>query len=164
VAEQHDSQVSIERLEGLSIVSLKISRNSIDIARDQLAPVSSKCLWFGPDQCLLVSDSITADSLINQCNESLADILHHAVDNSAGLAAFRIVGPGARDLLAAGCGIDFRTEKFPAGSCCRTQFAQVAVIIVAGGTEQFDIFVDRSFENYLGEWLRDSSSISARAG
>ncbi len=172
MAEQHNSVVSIERIEDLSIVSLKVSIKSLDSAIDRLqlaAPISAsgsdpRSLWLGPDRWLLVSSSISADSLVEMCGEALADVLHNAVDNSAGLAVFRIVGLNARDLLAAGCGLDFRDKKFPVGNCCRTRFAQIAAVIVAEGPEQYDIYVDRSFENYIGEWLRDSSSISARAG
>jgi sarcosine oxidase subunit gamma len=161
VLEQFNNGVRIERLENLSIVSLKVSRKSCDVAQERLSTASEpKCLWHGPDRCLLVSDSITADSLVSKCQEALADVLHHAVDNSAGLALFRIVGPGARDLLAAGCGLDFRTGKFPVGTCCRTRLAQIAAVISAQGPEQFDIYVDRSYEAYLGAWLSDSSSIA----
>ena len=65
--------------------------------------------------------------------------------------------------MAADCGLDFRSEKFPVGTCCGTQFAQIAAVIAAQRPEQFDIYVDRSYETYLGAWLRDSLSISARA-
>jgi sarcosine oxidase subunit gamma len=101
--------------------------------------------------------------LIEKCEDALSEVLHNAVDNSSGLAVFRIVGPGARDLLAAGCGIDFRAKKFPVGDCCRTRFAQIAAVIAADDAEHFDIYVDRSYEGYLDEWLRDSLSISAGA-
>jgi len=161
VLEQFNNGVSIEQLENLSIVSLKVSRTSCDVAQERLATASEpKCLWHGPDRCLLVSDSIAADSLLNKCQETLADVLHHAVDNSAGLVLFRLVGPGARDLLAAGCALDFRAGKFPVGTCCRTRLAQIAAVISAEGPEQFDIYVDRSYEAYLAAWLRDSSSIA----
>ncbi len=171
MAEQHNSGVSVERIENLSIVSLRVSSKSLESARERLQlalPVSAsgsdpRSLWFGPDRWLLVSGSISADSLVKKCQEALADVLHNAVDNSAGLAVFRVVGPGARDLLASDCGLDFRSEKFPVGYCCRTRLAQIAAIIAAEGPEQFDIYVDRSYEEYLGEWLRDSLSISARA-
>ena len=168
MAEQFNNGISIERLENLSIVSLKVPRKSCDIAHERLAsPLSTtesepKCLWHGPDRCLLVSDSLMADSLVKKCQEALADVLHNAVDNSAGLAVFRVAGPGARDLMAADCGLDFRTGKFPVGTCCRTRLAQIGAIIAAQGPEQFDIYVDRSYEAYFGVWLRDSLSISAR--
>lgn len=171
MAEQHNSQVSIERIENLSIVSLKVSSKSLESARNSLqlaSPTSTsngdlRSLWFGPDRWLLVSDSKSTDSMVEECEKSLADVLHNAVDYSAGLAVFRLRGTGARDLLAAGCGIDFRDEKFPVGNCCRTRFAQIAAIIAADGPERFDIYVDHSYGKYLGDWLRDSLNISARA-
>ncbi len=171
MAEQSNNSVSIERIEDLSIVSLKVSSKSLESARDKLqlaSPISAssndpRSLWFGPDRWLLVSSSISADSLVKKCQEALVDVLHNAVDNSAGLAVFRVAGPGACDLLASDCGMDFRPEKFPVGTCCRTRLAQIAAVIVAEGPEQFDIYVDRSYETYLGEWLKDSLGISARA-
>ena len=167
MAEQNNSGVNIERIDDLSIVSLKVSSKSIDSAIDgfQLAaPLSAngsdpRSLWIGPDRWLLISSSISADLLVKRCEEALADVLHNAVDNSAGLAVFRIAGPGARDLLASGCGLDFRDEKFPVGNCCRTRFAQIAAIISADGPERFDIYVDRSYETYLGDWLGDSQTL-----
>ncbi len=168
MAEQHDSSVSIGRIEDLSIVTLKVSSNSIERACDKLqiaSPLSAsgsdpRSLWFGPDRWLLISSSLSAESMVKKCEEALADVLHNAVDYSAGLAVFRVAGPGARDLLAAGCGVDFRSEKFPLGYCCRTQLARIAAIIVAEGPEQFDIYVDRSYAAYLDDWLNDSLSIS----
>ena len=169
MAERHNSDVSIERVENLSIVSLRVSSKLLDDASDrfQLASPQSadgsdpRSLWIGPDRWLIVSSSMSAESLVKKCEESLGDILHNAVDNSAGLAVFRLTGTGARNLLAAGCGIDLRDEKFQVGNCCRTRFAQIAAVITADAPEQFDIYVDRSYENYLGAWLRDSLSISA---
>ncbi len=167
MAEQNNSGVSIERIDDLSIVSLKVSSKSLDSAIDGLqlaAPLSAsgsdpRSLWMGPDRWLIVSSSMSADILVEKCEEALADVLHNAVDNSAGLAVFRLMGAGARDLLAAGCGIDFRDEKFPVGNCCRTRFAQIAAVIAADGPDRFDIYVERSYEKYLGDWLRDSADI-----
>jgi sarcosine oxidase subunit gamma len=169
VADQYDSGVSVERIENLSIVSLKVSRKSLESARNrlQLALPSSaaggdpRSLWLGPDQWLLVSNSTTPDSIIKNCKEALAEILHSAVDYSAGLTALRIVGPNAGQLLATGSGIDFRPEKFPIHTCCRTRLAQIAAVIVAEAPEQFDIYIDRSYGTYLTDWLTDASSICA---
>lgn len=168
MADHRDNSVSIERIENLSIVTLKVAGHSIESARDKLqlaSPASAsglepRSLWFGPDRWMLVSSTLSAESMLQKCEQALVDVLHNAVDYSAGLAIFRVTGPGARDLLAAGCGIDFRAEKFPVDSCCRTRLAQIAAIIVAEGPEQFELYVDRSYEVYLDEWLRDSLSIS----
>lgn len=171
VADQCNSVVSIERIDNLSIVSLKVSRESLESARDRLqlaSPLSAagrdpRSLWLGPDHWLLVGISTTPDSIIKNCEETLADMLHNAVDYSAGLVVLRIAGPNARQLLATGSGIDFRPEKFPHRTCCRTRLARIAAVIVAETPEQFDIYVDRSYGIYLNDWLTDASSIPAHA-
>ena len=91
MAEQHDSGASIERIEDLSIVTLKVSSNSIEDARDRLqlaSPLSAsgsdpRSLWCGPDRWLLISSSLSADSMVKTCEEALADVLHNVVDYSA---------------------------------------------------------------------------------
>ena len=123
MAEQSNNGVSIERIEDLSIISLKVSRKSPDYARDKLQLASPLCIagrdprsiWLGPYQWLLVSSSTTADSIVKNCEEALAGILYNAVDYSAALTVFRIVDPDAGQMLASGSGIDFRPEKFPVG-------------------------------------------------
>ena len=166
MADPSNSGVSIERIENRSIVSLKVSRNSLESARNRLQlalPLSAagkdpRSLWIGPDQWLLVSNSKTPDSIIKNCQETLGEVLYNAVDYSAGLVVLRIVGPNTGQLLATGSGINFRPEKFPIRTCCRTRLGQIAAVIVAETPEQFDIYVDRSYGNYLKDWLTDSSS------
>lgn len=170
MAEQGNNMVSIERIENPSVVSLRVSRKTLDGARDKLklAPPAGvadgdpRSLWIGPDHWLLVSNSMTPASIVSNCDQSLGETLYNAVDYSAGLSVLRISGANARELLATGSGLDFRAEEFPINTCCRTRFAQISAIIVAEGPEQFDIYVDRSYGAYLREWLTDSLSISAR--
>ena len=167
MVDQHNKGVSIERIEDLSIVSLKVSGKSLESARDRLqlaSPLSAagedpRSLWLGPDRWLLVSNSTAPDSIVKHCNETLAEILHNAVDYSAGLVALRIAGPNAGQILATGSGFDFRPGKFLVGTCCRTRLAQIAAVIVAETPEQFDIYVDRSYGTYLDAWLGDASSL-----
>ncbi len=167
--EQRDNEATIERIDELSVVSLKVSRKSLDDAQQkmQLAPplraagTELTSLWLGPDRWLLVSESKTADEMIRHCNESLGDVLHNAVDYSAGLAIFRIFGLYAGQILASGSGVDFRPAEFPMGTCCRTRLAQVAAVVVAKGNGQFDVYVDRSYRTYMNDWLGDASHIES---
>ena len=84
MAEQRNSDVSIERIDKLSIVSLKISSRSLENARDSLQlalPGSAggsdpRSLWFGPDRWLVVSNSMPADSIVKKCEEALGDVLN----------------------------------------------------------------------------------------
>jgi len=171
VAEQSNSGVSIERIEDLSIVSLKVSKKSPESAREKLQLASPlrvtggdpRSVWLGPCQWLLVSNSTNPDSIVKNCQETLAGILHNAVDYSAALVVLRIVGLHARQILATGSGIDFRPGKFPIRTCCRTRLAQVAVVIVAETPEQFDLYVDRSYGTYLNNWLTEAADILVHA-
>lgn len=167
MADRRNSDPNIERIDGLSIVSLKVSAKSSEEAADRLQLASPlhatgddpRSLWLGPDLWLLVSDSKSPDALVRNCQEKLAGLLHSAVDYSAGLAVLRMSGPDARRLLAAGSGIDLRPDKFRAGSCARTRLAQVAAVVVAEDPEQFDVYVDRSYGTYLTDWLDEASEI-----
>jgi sarcosine oxidase subunit gamma len=156
-----------DRIEKRSIVSLKVSRNSLDSARERLSlagPLQDsggdpRRLWIGPAHWLLVSDTTTADVIVDTCRQALAGILHNAVDYSAAMAVFRLTGHAARQLLATGTGVDLRPAAFPAGSCCRTRLAQIAAVITVDTAERFEIYVDRSYETFLMNWLVESSSI-----
>ena len=167
VAEQTDKSVSIERIDDLSIVSLKVSRKSLESACNRLQLASPtrassgdpRSLWLGPDRWLLVSTSTTPDVIVRNCQETLTGIVHNAVDYSAGLTVFRLGGPNASQTLASGSGLDFRPEKYPLHTCCRTRLAQVAAVIVAAAAGRFDVYVDRSYGTYLTNWLADVSRI-----
>ena len=171
MANRNEGGVTIERINDLSIVSLKVSKQSLEEALQQLQlapPLAAtgkdpRCLWLGPDRWLWVSVSATPDSIIASCNKSLSGFLHNAVDYSAGLVVHRISGPNARCLLASGSGVDFRSEEFPVGTCCRTNFAQVAAIVHAHLPDQFEVYVDRSYAGYINDWLCDTSRIIANA-
>jgi len=159
VVEHSDSGVSIERIENLSIVSLKVARNFRDRVGDSLQIGASRNLWIGPDRCLLVSQRETPSEIIACCKAALSDVLHNAVDYSAGLIGLRISGPNAKQLLASGSGVDFRTGQFPPGAFCRTRFALIAAVIVADAAEGYEIYIDRSYETYLSDWLAASANI-----
>ncbi len=172
VAEQRNNRVRIEHIENRSIVSLKVSSKSLASAREKLQLASPLCVasgdprshWIGPYQWLLLSDSMTPRSIIRNCEETLAETVHNAVDYSSGLAVLRIASSQAGQILATGSGIDFRPGKFPIDTCCRTRLAQIAVVIVAETPDQFDLYVDRSYGTYLNNWLTEASEILVHAG
>lgn len=172
MADRQGNDVSIDRVTGLSIVSLKVARGSLEDARGRLRLAAPLCvagsdqrsLWLGPDRWLLVSDSLASDVIISSCHQALTGILHNAVDYSAGLAVLRISGRSARQLLATGTGIDLRPVRFPTGSCCRTRLAHIAAVIAAESTDQFDLYVDRSHATYLTDWLAESASVCSSYG
>jgi heterotetrameric sarcosine oxidase gamma subunit len=167
VADRAGNEVSFDRLANRAIVSLKVARRSLDVARERLGLAAPLCaagddprsLWLGPDRWLLVSDSMPADAVIAACDEALTGVLHNAVDYSAGLAVLRLAGGGARQLLATGTGIDLRPAEFAEGACCRTRLARIAAVITVDASGRFEIYADRSYESYLTSWLAESSSV-----
>ncbi len=154
-----------------ALVSLRVSRRDAEEARRRLdlaAPLRAageapQSLWLGPDHWLLVGRPQTALAMIEECATKLVGLLYNAVDQSAAYAALRLEGPGARDVLASGAGLDFREPGFPRGDCRPTRLAQIAAVIVATGTSEFEIYVDCAYRSYLRDWLADTALVGERA-
>ena len=163
--------IRIEPAVDRALVSLRVARGAVDDAlrRLHLAPPlcavgeDPQSLWLGPDHWLLASRRQPASALIERCEGELADVLHNAVDQSAAFAVLRVAGADVRDVLAAGAALDFREASFPPGGCRPTRFAQVAAAIVATGSDEFEIYVDRGYARYLRDWLEDTARIAERA-
>ena len=163
--------IRIEPAADRALVSLRVARGAAADAvhRLHLAPPLSavgqdpQSLWLGPDHWLLASRRQPASAMIERCEAELADVLHNAVDQSAAFSVLRVAGEAVRDVLAAGAALDFRESCFPRGGCRPTRFAQVAVAIVATGTDEFELYVDRGYGKYLRDWLEDTAGIAERA-
>ena len=155
------TETTIESVENTAIVSLRLGKTAVDAAAERLSlalPLRTdggdpQSIWIGPDQWLLVSRSQSACSLIDTCRDALTDQLFIAADQSAALVPLRIAGDGARHLLASGCGIDVRTSRLKPGECRRTRLAQVPAVIVVSGDDQFDVYVERGYAEYLRRWF-----------
>ncbi len=111
------------------------------------------CYWLGPDQWLLTSTSKSVADIMTNIDSALSGHLFAATDLSSGYVCFTLDGQGSRTLLAMGCGIDMHPEAFTTGQCVRTRFAQVPLLIVAIGEVEFELYVDRSYADYLSEWI-----------
>lgn len=79
-------------------------------------------------------------------------------DVTAGLTVLDVHGPGARDVLSKGCGLDFHPRCFPTGRCAGTRLAQIAVLIDCVDTlPRFELYVSKSYSHYLQDWLIDGA-------
>lgn len=156
-----DSNSTIRQFNDRTIVSLKIYRADADRARRalDLAPPLSfagerlKSVWLAPNHWLLVTCKEPAKDTIVICRQALGDILHHAVDLSAALAAFQLETEAGRSLLAAGCGVDLRPSAFTIGAVRRTRLAGIEAILIAASEQTIEVLVDRSLRAWLNQWL-----------
>ena len=73
-----------------------------------------------------------------------------------------MAGPRARDLLAKGCPLDLHPGAFAPGRCAQGHVAkaQATLHMTAGDEDEggpvFDLYVLRSFAEYLWRWLEDA--------
>jgi sarcosine oxidase subunit gamma len=91
-------------------------------------------------------------------DERLFEIEHHVSDITAGRAGWRISGPAAVDLIAAGCSIDLHPTVFQPGACARTLLAQVGVLITRLEASSFELIIGASSAAYFSTWLQDAQT------
>jgi len=106
-------------------------------------------LWLGPDEWLVTG--LPAADLA----AALTDLHAAATETGESMTVIELAGPRARDVLAKGCALDLHARAFPTGRVVRTLVAKSGVILHATG-EPFDVYVHRSFSDYLWRWLEDA--------
>ncbi len=152
----------LNQIDGRSIVRLRVRPGGADDAATALKlPLEAQqrrggdptACWLGPDQWLLTSDLRSATDIIEEIDAALTDQLHAATDMSSQNVCFSLKGTTARKILAMGCGIDMHDSTFKKGECIRTHFANVALFMIAVDDNEFDLYVDRSFAQYLHDWI-----------
>lgn len=116
-----------------------------------------RLLWLGPDEWLAVCASGVENRLAAELGAALADQFASVIETSDGRAAIGIEGSHARDVLMKGCTIDLHPRAFVPGQCAQTLLARAAVLIHCVGPDAFDLYVARSFAEYLWAWLEDAA-------
>jgi len=115
-------------------------------------------IWQAFDEWLLLTPDGTQDALLKRLREALAG--HHAAltDVSDLRAGFEITGPRSRDLLAKGCAIDLHPRVFTTGDCAQTALARVRVTLrQLDDTPAYQVLVERSYAQFLWDWLTDAA-------
>lgn len=96
-------------------------------------------LWLGPDEWLLLGFPAAPEGFA-------------VVDISDRQLAYRLDGPDAATLLAAGVPLDL--DAFPVGMCTRTLFDKAGITLWRIGETAWHIEVARSLAPYLREMVR----------
>ena len=116
-------------------------------------------LWFGPDEWLVTTPATEDARLLARLENALAGHHASAVDVSDARTVIVLRGARARDVLAKGCSLDLHPRQFSPGHCAQTALARAGVLIHQTDDEPaYDIYVDRSFAQYLWTWLEDAAA------
>jgi sarcosine oxidase subunit gamma len=114
-------------------------------------------LWLGPDEWLVTGPAGDAAAIERQLAERAAGTgWLTTVDLSANRTAIDVSGPGARDLLAAGCALDLHPRAFGPGRCAQTLLARSQAILEVRDEDTIRVHVRASFATYLTTWLIDA--------
>ena len=118
--------------------------------------VGTRILWLGPDEWLVVSRD--GDDPADRLSAALAGQHAAVADVSDGRAVIALSGANARDVLAKGCPLDLHPRAFGPGRCAQSHLAKAHVLLhQIGDAPLFEIYVHRSFADYLWHWLEDAA-------
>jgi heterotetrameric sarcosine oxidase gamma subunit len=114
----------------------------------------ARALWIGPGHWLIkISAEVDRTPLWAQ---SLSDA---AINNvTHGRIILRLSGAFAREILAAGCPLDLRSDAFPPGACASTLLENIQVVLDCRDEETFEIVAGRAYARSLWDWITTAAS------
>jgi sarcosine oxidase, subunit gamma len=116
-----------------------------------------RVLWLGPDEWLVVAEGAAPD-LLPRLERATTGLRACVTDLSSSRAIIEIGGAGARDLLAAGCGLDLHPQVFGPGHCAQTLMARAPVILdQLDDATRYRLLVRRSYTRWLVDWMNDAA-------
>lgn len=125
-----------------------------------------QALWLGPDEWLLMLPDGDAAPIAAGLKRALGLQPHSLVDVSHRNAGLLLDGPGATDVLNAGCPLDLNPEAFPVGTCARTVFGKAEIVLWRTAPTVLQIETGRSFLPYVAALIAQASmscSVDERA-
>lgn len=130
---------------------LPLNANTVQSATDVTV------LWLGPDEWLVLTQAGAETEIAARLREALRDLNAAVTDVTGNRARLRLSGPGAREVLLKGCGLDLHPRSFRPGQCAQTLLARAGVIVhQRDDAPTYDILPRRSFGEYMWAWLGDA--------
>jgi len=155
----------LDAIESTLTLRLPTTANTTATAAD--GAVSA--LWLGPDEWWITAADPAPEAgprLAARLREALGGRPGAVTDISESRACIRIAGPRARAVLQKGCPLDLHASVFGAGQCAQSHVSKADVVLhlvaengtngAAPGAATFDVYVLRSFAEYLWRWLADA--------
>lgn len=115
-----------------------------------------RVFWVGPDEWWILCPAEAPD-LAPDLREALAG--HHVAITEIGesRACLRVSGPKAATVLEQGCPLDLHPRSFAPGRCAGTVLAKAGITLHQVEDNSYEIYVLRSFAEYLWRWLEDGA-------
>ena len=111
-------------------------------------------LWLGPNEWWLTAPDGEAESLLEALRAGFAGQHATACDVSESRAILRLKGPKAREVLMRGVSLDLHPRAFHVGECAQTGLSRAnALLHLLDNAPTFEIYVLKSFSDYLWRWL-----------
>src|SRR5262245_25751273 len=111
-------------------------------------------LWLGPNEWWVTGPDGEAEALLEALRTSFAGQHATACDVSESRAIIRLKGPKARDVLMRGVSLDLHPRAFHVGECTQTGLSRAnALLHLLDDAPTFEIYVLKSFSDYLWRWL-----------
>ena len=127
---------------------------SLPLAANTFSSGAHDVYWLGPDEWLVCSESEVAGRLIGRLQDALSGQSAAVTNVSAGQVALQLRGEAARHILAKGCTLNLEPSAFRVGDCAQSGLAKAtALVALRDESPRFDIFVRRSFAEYVVLWL-----------
>ena len=113
--------------------------------------------WLGPDEWLVITPDAGPETAA-KLRKALADRQAAVTDVSESRTCVQISGPRAREAIAKGCPIDLHPRVFGVGRCAQSHLSKAGILLLQiDEAPTFDLYVVRSFAEYLWLWLEDAS-------
>jgi heterotetrameric sarcosine oxidase gamma subunit len=85
--------------------------------------------------------------------------LAYLSDESHGRVVLRLAGARLREVMAKGCRLDLDRRAFGAGSCARTQIAEIGVLLhQADAAPSYDLIVAAGYARAFLHWIEASAA------
>ena len=123
-------------------------------------------LWLSIDQWLITLPLKSRDALLSKLTKKLSRNLSLVCDVSDARSIIRLTGDQVREVLIKGCSFDATLPEFAPGTVRRMLFAEVAALshFVDSNPDIVDLYVFRSYANYVWEWLLQTAHEDTHLG
>lgn len=145
------------RLSPAALAKISAPALKLDISINTMAGDSERMsVRLGPDEWLLVGPEAERESMANEVEGALRDLVFSLVDISHRNVAFQVAGSHARDVVNGGCPLDLDDAAFPVGSATRSVLGKAEIVLIRPEAEYaYRIECLRSFGSYAEAFLNE---------